>query len=131
MSTEAEMAAPDYERSDASVGGVALSLGIVAFGIAAGMAACAIFYTGRHAHELPPRPLGGDASFHHGPDERTSIQQDWVSQDAAVWTHLHSYGWVDRAHEIVRVPIDRAIELEVRAAERSEKAPPKGAEEKP
>lgn len=117
MSAEARLPAPDYEHSDASVGGVSLAVGIVAFGIAASMAACAILYTTRHAHDLPPRPRGDDASFRHGPHETTSIVQDWMKQDPAVWTHLHSYGWVDRGRGIVRVPLDRAIELEVRDAE--------------
>lgn len=131
MSAEAPLPAPDYEPTDASVGGVALALGVVAFGIAAGLATCAILYTTRHAPELPTRPLGADASFRHGPDERTSIAQDWMKQDAAVWTHLHSYGWVDHAHGVVRVPIDRAIELELRDAEQGAAAPQKGEEEKP
>jgi hypothetical protein len=34
---------------------------------------------------------------------------------------LHSYGWVDRKQSVVRIPIERAMEL---AAERATKRPP-------
>ncbi len=36
---------------------------------------------------------------------------DWVKDEAAQQDQLFSYGWVDRAHGVAHIPIDRAMEL--------------------
>ncbi len=59
---------------------------------------------------------GAEFSFTHGPRERTSIARDWIAQDAAVHEHLETYGWNDRAAGVVRIPIERAMDLVSRDA---------------
>jgi hypothetical protein len=52
------------------------------------------------ARQLPPEPR-----------LQISPQQDMRQMRAAEMAALHSYGWVDRQAGIVRIPIERAIEL--------------------
>jgi hypothetical protein len=52
------------------------------------------------ARQLPPEPR-----------LQVSPQQDMRQMRAAEMAALHSYGWVDRQAGIVRIPIERAIEL--------------------
>ena len=52
------------------------------------------------ARQLPPEPR-----------LEVSPQQDLRQMRAAETTVLNSYGWVDRQAGIVRIPIERAIEL--------------------
>ena len=52
------------------------------------------------ARQLPPEPR-----------LQVSPQQAMREMRAAEMAHLHSYGWVDREAGIVRIPIERAIEL--------------------
>jgi len=52
------------------------------------------------AQELPPEPR-----------LQTRESQDLLQMRAAEEKRLHSYGWVDRTNGVVRIPIERAIEL--------------------
>jgi hypothetical protein len=40
-------------------------------------------------------------------DPRKDLERMWAEEDAT----LHSYGWVDRKAGVVRIPIERAMEL--------------------
>ncbi|HEY1185294.1 MAG TPA: hypothetical protein VGE89_13975 [Bryobacteraceae bacterium] len=52
------------------------------------------------ARRLPPAP-----------QLEVTETQDLAAQRAAEYELLSSYGWVDREHGIVRIPIDQAIDL--------------------
>ena len=43
--------------------------------------------------------------------EKTDIEAAWTSVDPNATTAPDGYGWIDRRAGIVRVPIERAIDL--------------------
>ncbi|HVW22556.1 MAG TPA: hypothetical protein VHC86_15180 [Opitutaceae bacterium] len=63
--------------------------------------------------------LGSPGAFTAGPAYRTSVERDWTAVRAAARARLTGYGWVDRRAGVVRIPIDRAMQL--MAASGSEK----------
>ena len=61
------------------------------------------------ASAMPVKPL--QDTFKYGSRAQTSIAGNWEAIDAETRRNLDSYGWVDRAHGVLRVPIGRAVEL--------------------
>lgn len=49
--------------------------------------------------------------FGNAPHARTSIEDDWKAINAQTSQHLEGYGWIDREHGLVRIPIQRAMDL--------------------
>ncbi len=111
-----------HERTDGAPGVIVLAGCALAVGIAAALLAAAWFYTARYAGLPPTRTYDAASSFRHGPEERSGIARDWEQQDAAVRRHLESYAWIDREAGIVRIPVERAMELLAADAE-TEAAP--------
>jgi hypothetical protein len=102
---------PLYESEDAQprvvvATGAALA-GIIALGLIAGL----LFDSRRPAGHADQSPFGPEGMFQHGAAERTSIGESWADSDRAVRSHLEGYAWVDRRAGIVRIPIERAIDL--------------------
>ena len=60
------------------------------------------------------------------PDLQVASSQDYLNMRAAEEAQLHSYGWVDRQAGIVRMPIERAIELLTERGLSSRKAEDRG-----
>ncbi|HWA87742.1 MAG TPA: hypothetical protein VG710_16045 [Opitutus sp.] len=111
MNPTPELPPADYEPRDASPGGI-LIVGIGLYlGLVLAFCVAAMFMLERHRHAAPPGTIGRQTSFRHGAEAKTSIAGDWIRQDAAVKRHLDTYGWIDREHGIVRIPIDRAMDL--------------------
>jgi len=79
------------------------------------------FAAHRARPEVTPSPMVEARQLPPEPRLQVSPQQDLQQMRAAETALLHSYGWVDRQAGIVRIPIERAIEL---LAERG--LPPKG-----
>jgi hypothetical protein len=50
-------------------------------------------------------------SFKNGPHAMTSIEDDWQAIDTETRAHLTGYGWVDAAHSVAHIPIERAMSL--------------------
>jgi len=50
-------------------------------------------------------------NFKNAPHSMTSIEDDWKVVDANAHQRLDGYGWIDPAHGIVRIPIQRAMDL--------------------
>ena len=102
---------PGHEASDAAP----KLIGIIAVSLVLGIAG--VLLTARwlvRAGESPARratELGSRGNFQHGPEEETEIAQAWADIAAQTQLHLHTYGWVDRRAGIVRIPIDRAMDL--------------------
>ncbi|HVU25834.1 MAG TPA: hypothetical protein VHE13_17010 [Opitutus sp.] len=111
MSSGTELPPADYEPRDASPGNI-LIVGIGLY-LGLGLAFCvsAAFMHERYHGVTPAGTIGRQTSFHYSPEAKTSIDGDWIRQDAAVQRHLHTYGWIDRDHGVVRIPIDRAMDL--------------------
>jgi hypothetical protein len=61
-----------------------------------------------------PAPMPVELSmqdFQNGPDARTAIEDDWKIIDTRTHQHLDGYGWADATHTVVRIPIQRAMQL--------------------
>jgi hypothetical protein len=52
-----------------------------------------------------------ETSFKFAPRAKTSIAKDWDAINTAAHARLDGYGWTDRAHNAVHIPIARAVEL--------------------
>jgi hypothetical protein len=63
------------------------------------------------ASYLPPTPLAASREKFAGPHLLVDQALDMNKLHASEESVLNSYDWVDRDHGIVRIPIDRAIEL--------------------
>ncbi len=59
---------------------------------------------------LPTRPPAADTSLEHGLFDRATGGADAVTRGAA---RLQTYRWIDRAHHLAQIPIDRAIDAVV------------------
>jgi hypothetical protein len=70
------------------------------------------YFAARRARlEVVPSPVFEARQLPPEPRLQISPQQDMRQMRAAEMAALHSYGWVDRQAGIVRIPIERAIEL--------------------
>lgn len=116
MSGHAHLPLPDYERTDASARGIAWTTAGIGVALLAVLVSSAVLY--RHwAAEKHTTALSKQTSFANGPQVRTSIETDWAQQDSLVREHLTTYGWIDRERGVVRIPVDRAMELLAREGE--------------
>lgn len=61
--------------------------------------------------QAAPSPLSYTREPTPGPRLIVNSGQDLKAMRAAEDAILHSYGWVDRTQGIVRIPIDRAIDI--------------------
>lgn len=66
-----------------------------------------------HEDQAIPAPEA-QTSFKHAPQAKTSIDEDWVDIDAQARQHLEGYGWTDRKQGLVKLPVERAMELVAR-----------------
>ncbi|HEY4248648.1 MAG TPA: hypothetical protein VGM64_17640 [Lacunisphaera sp.] len=115
MSTAIEK--PAYETSEARVPQVLAGVGVLVGGIVFSLAVAAFVY--RSGSIRPPQEPA-QMSFTHGPEDKSTIVGDWSEQDELVHEHLEGYAWVDRKNGLVRIPIERAMELMARGAENPE-----------
>jgi hypothetical protein len=90
--------------------------GVVVVSVALGLLAVGAERTGRHAFR--PSDRFSERSLGR-PQTVSGLQQDVYGVPPAAprlyerqRRLLESYGWADRAHGIVRIPIERAIQLE-------------------
>jgi len=109
MSTDEKLPRPGYEPKDADPRVPALLAGamvaIVAVSLLAGL-----LIVGRPEHSATPSQ-NNEGLFQHGPEEKTDIERAWTSVDKESSPIPDGYAWIDRRAGIVRVPIDRAIDL--------------------
>ena len=105
-----------HETRDASVRLVVITLGFLAVGAAA---VCFLVYgifvylAGHPLATAPPNPMSTSAQQQFPPEPRITdhpaieIQQLHAEEDSI----LSTYGWTNKTDGIVRIPIDRAMEL--------------------
>lgn len=98
---------PKYEHEDAHPRLIGIVAAIVAAMIFTSLIVVAVLYRFSFSKDLShPR----QTSFTRAADYRTSIAAEWPALDREDDVHLHSYGWIDRTHGVVRIPIDRAMD---------------------
>jgi len=104
-----------YERRDLSPRVIGLFLaGLV---LATGLVLLLIWglfdhYAARQMRaDIPPSPLAEVRQIPPDPRLQVNGPADLAAFRAKEEAELHSYGWVDREAGIVRIPIDRAMEL--------------------
>jgi hypothetical protein len=104
---------PDRVSLAGIAGGALLIAGAIALGIAAGFV---ILHAGRHgtpvwaAQPGVPPPIAGPVSLQPNPAADITALREEKRQI------ITTYAWVDPAHGIARIPIDRAIVLLARQA---------------
>ena len=125
-----------HELSDLSAKNVALFGIILAVIIVAAVLVTAAlfrhFYTVETTSQVAPSPLSYSREPTPGPKLTVNPGQDLQTMRAAEDAALNNYEWVDREKGIVRIPVDRAIEI---LAQKGLPARPQGSgktiEEKP
>jgi hypothetical protein len=103
----------DYERSDASAKGVALTavIGLVVLGvIVLGLFRLSQFFF-RETAAPPAPPVARQEIVPPPPRLHAFPTQELQRLRAAQTEQLGSYGWVDRQKGLAHIPIDRAMEL--------------------
>jgi hypothetical protein len=103
-----------YEKRDISVGVVALFAAslIVALVVVHYLALGTFHHLARQSSTYPPpSPLAAAREKLTGPRLLVNQNLDMERFRASEDSLLNSYGWVDRNQGIVRIPIDRAIDL--------------------
>ena len=108
MSSAAAGSRPTHEDSDARPRVVVLIAAALAALVAAGLLVGWGFAEAGKGAASQPRV---SSPFHGGPEARTDIARAWADYERDTRAHLSGYGWVDRPAGIVRIPIDRAIDL--------------------
>ena len=115
---ESPAAAPGYETQDADARGVFHFL--VILGIVLGVTALACWgmfrYFKAHAVEgaASESPFADTRQVPLGPQLQVNPRQDWVNYREEQRKSLETYQWENRSAGIVRVPIEKAMELLVK-----------------
>jgi hypothetical protein len=102
---------PGHEATDASLKLIGIMAASLAIGIGAVLLAAYGIVAAGGAGPSSRAGLGSSGRFQNGPQERTGISLAWADIAAQSQRRLHTYGWVDQPAGIVRIPIDRAIDL--------------------
>ena len=111
----------DYERRDAAIRGGVLLGGVVLALVCVAMLGVVLFLGGLRSYQtateptplplLELRPTPPSPRLQPNPIDQQSAEQDLADFRAREEAILTSYGWVNRPAGIVRIPIERAIEL--------------------
>jgi hypothetical protein len=114
---------PGHEDSDARPRAVCLVAGALLALMAAGLLVGWGFVEAGKGAASQPRI---SSPFQDGPQARTDVDRAWAEYERDIRSHLSGYGWVDRPAGIVRIPIDRAIDLVCAADARKSAVPGEG-----
>lgn len=111
-----------HETSDVSIKGLAIFGGSLLAFLLVVLAAVAVFFKGydllnKHLDKRLPRTEPGAATFveatpdYQGPLMQVKPEEDlhWMREHNEMM--LNTYGWVDQPKGVVRLPINRAMEL--------------------
>lgn len=111
----AERPAPGYERSDARPKPILLFAAVLAAGVGVALLVSA-WVAGAFAGEstaarTPRHPMAGEPELANGPALQAAPAAELLEHRRREAERLETYGWVDPEAGIVRIPIDRAIEI--------------------
>jgi hypothetical protein len=110
MSQQESSKRPEAETVDAQpklVGAIAASLAlIIGIGLLGGS-----MMVGRADIESERVLRGTDEFFERGTSAVSDIDRSWAQINSSLMSESPGYAWIDRRAGIVRVPIDRAIDL--------------------
>jgi len=115
-------AEPRYEIRDADVRWLllfGLSLVAVVAAVMLLVAPLMTFLAARQPAGPPASPLAPAADLPPEPRLQTTPRRDLAEKRRAEDGTLTSYAWIDRSNGIVRIPIDRAMELLAERAQRT------------
>jgi len=107
-------ASPGYETQDANVRGVFNFLVILGAGLVVAALICWGLFRYFSRHETGPAPASPFAETRPlplGPQLQVNPREDWLKYHEQQEQSLETYGWENRGSGIVRVPIERAMEL--------------------
>jgi hypothetical protein len=115
MPPSTEKPGTGHELSDLDPKRIALfavTLAVIIVGvILAAYALFRSFATVEIKRQVTPSPLSSTREPTPGPRLIVNSGQDLKAMRAAENATLHSYGWVNRGQGVVRIPIDRAIDM--------------------
>lgn len=103
-----------HEASDVNVKGIlrfAVALAVAAMVIHVALYALLFYYDQRESRRAAPSVGPRQAEQAPEPRLRVAPRTDLIEMRAAEDRLLQSYGWVDREKNLVRVPIERAMEI--------------------
>jgi hypothetical protein len=95
---------PDQPRLRGIVVAALAILGVIVIAIIASYLLVNAFAPPRAALQLPPLVVGAPRLQASPEGDRAAFERDKRSD-------LHEYAWVDRAHGVVRIPIEQAVTL--------------------
>ena len=106
--------APGYETRDANTTAVLAFLVFLFLVLAATLFATWLLFRHFDAAETEPAPASSFSSVRQlpaGPELQVNSREDLLETQAKQRQELETYSWEDRDAGIVRIPIDRAIDL--------------------
>jgi hypothetical protein len=110
--------APGYETRDASARGVLNFLVILGAALVIVALACwgMFHYFTAHAVERPASdsPFADTRQLPLGPQLQVNPRQDWLKYRETQEKSLETYAWENRSAGMVRVPVEKAMELLVK-----------------
>lgn len=116
---------PGYEAKDASVRFAAILGGVLAGLVVLSLLVSHLVYREQYVGREPVGKLGHQTSFTDGPQQQVDIEREWPAIEQETTSHLNGYNWVDRPHGVVRIPIERAMDLVVSEAGKGQSSPAK------
>jgi hypothetical protein len=120
MSTETELRAPEnghrggYERSDADVRSLlkfAFSLMLILVAVLISMKWMFFYFAKSQQLGPPASPFENARVLPPEPRLQAAPRVDLQTYCQAQWKELNTYDWVDPHNEVVRIPVDRAMDL--------------------
>jgi len=113
-------ARPAQERDRPALRAIAIATGVSVAVILLCVACAALVNAGLVAHRALPQAISSaDAPARISRVYQTAIPSPTTADALELARrHLAGYAWVDRANGVVRIPIERAMELRARGASR-------------
>lgn len=103
-----------YETRDANARGIFRFLvGLAVVLLVSGIICWLLFryLVAQHTRETNPSPYSETRQLPSGPNLQVSPREDWQTFSRRQQESLTSFGWENRDAGLVRVPIDRAMEI--------------------
>ena len=103
-----------HQTSEIDLRGITwLAVGLVISAIAVGLLGAGLFslFKDQYPSESAPSRITTSGRWPPAPRLQTDPASDWHQLQAAEAARLSSYGWIDKSAGVIRIPIDRAMDL--------------------